>query len=444
MEKEEYFPRKKLFEDAQDLISTFYSTGDYFSEQVSNYESMLSRSGETDEFYYALYLLSTLSNVNDLIKIVERIIRNMNMFRVRRKVTSIEDFAGEMDIEEYIKKNHVEKVTPREFPSIIKYSTFQLPEYQLTLYILKRCEDIYHSIFTFLGDNTKITAFKYAHKNYDRIQSRRVTLQRRYGISYDRRETYLSLKKNVIYRYKNRKIINDDYKRLMVVFERLISFGGLDFDSHESIEIFDHYDSFDDRLFEIWLIRQSSELISDKMGVKQSDIEYIPLFKARNENKFAVLIDNDTYRIEVLFQNRKKFMPKDDLKWYWNNDGKQEELGAIPDLIFLKYLKEAEEPVQIVLVDAKNRKWTFKEDMQRIKSEIVQQIYIHDNFISLFKDKYSSILVAHNVDEYQTRKYYHKDKAGYEINVISLDFKERNIKDSLNKYAEDLCGYLEM
>ncbi|NTW70636.1 MAG: hypothetical protein HGA49_00120 [Eubacteriaceae bacterium] len=444
MEKAEYFPRKKLFEEVQDLISTFYSTGDYFSEQVSNYESMLSRSGERDEFYYSLYLLSTLSNVNDLIKLAEKIIRNMNMFRVRRKVTSTEDFSGEIDIEEYTNKNHIDRVIPREYPSIIKYSTFQLPEYQLTLYILKRCEDIYRSIFAFLGDNTKISFFKYAHKHYDKIQSMKTILLRRYGISYDRRETYLTLKKKVVYRYNNRKIINDSYIRLMSVFEKIISFGGIDFDSRESIEIFDHYESFDDRLFEIWLIRQSAKLVAENMRVKDSDIEYVPLFKARNENKFAVSIDNGSYRIEILFQNRKKFMPRDDLKWYWNNDGKKEEIGAIPDLIFLKYMHGSKEPAQIVLVDAKNRKWTFRDDMQRIKAEIVQQVYIHDNFIALFEDRYKSILVAHNIEEYQTRKYNHKDKMGYEIDVVSLNFSEGMLTDSLKKYAADLFNYLEM
>lgn len=87
-------------------------------------------------------------------------------------------------------------------------------------------------------------------------------------------------------------------------------------------------------------------------------------------------------------------MPKKDLKWfYWTDDGKQDEIGAIPDLIFIRYADGSDDPEQIVLVDAKNRTWTFNH-MEPIKNEIVQQIYIHDNFITLFKDQFCSMLVA--------------------------------------------------
>lgn len=82
---------------------------------------------------------------------------------------------------------------------------------------------------------------------------------------------------------------------------------------------------------------------------------------------------------------------------------------------------------KIVLVDAKNRTWTFANDMQKIKSEIVQQIYIQDNFEDIFGEEYHSMLVAHNIEEYQSRKYNHKDHPKYEIDVISLDFSEHNV-----------------
>lgn len=138
-------------------------------------------------------------------------------------------------------------------------------------------------------------------------------------------------------------------------------------------------------------------------------------------------------------------MPKKDLKWfYWTDDGKQDEIGAIPDLIFIRYADGSDDPEQIVLVDAKNRTWTFNH-MEPIKNEIVQQIYIHDNFITLFKDRFCSMLVAHNIEALQTRKYYHKDKSGYEIDVISMNMKnERELNNSLEKYMEDLKNYLDI
>lgn len=445
MDKVEYFPRKKLFEESQDLVATFYSTGDYLSDNSSEYASMLTQENDKDVFYYCLYLLSMLSNTSDLLKLVERIVKSLNSFRLKRKVTSIEEFQGEIDIEAYISRNYIERVSPKEYPSVIKYSTFQMPEYQLTLYIIRRVEEIYHTIFRVLGDNEKVTSFKMAHKYCDRFKKNELILRRKYGIDYKSKESYSSLKKKVVYRYRNRKILNNDFKVLIQLYEKMLQFKGIDLNSTEALDVLDHYPEFDDRLYEIWLIRKSSEMLACSMGIDCGDIVYNPLFKARKNNEPVVTMPGNGYRIEILFQNRKKFMPKEDLKWfYWTDDGKQDEIGAIPDLIFIRYSDNAEEVAQIVLVDAKNRTWTF-DHIEPIKNEIVQQIYIHDNFITLFEERYCSMLVAHNVEALQTRKYYHKDKNGYEIDVISMNMlTDDELNISISKYIEDLCEYLEI
>lgn len=445
MDKVEYFPRKRLFEESQDLVATFYSTGDYISENVSEYATMLTKEDEKDEFYYCLYLLSMLSNTSNILRVIEHIVKGLNSFRVKRKVTSTEEFLGDIDIETYIARNYVEKTSPKEYPSIIRYSTFQMPEYQLTLYIIRRMENIYHAIFGVLGDNEKVTAFKMAHKYCERIKKNGLILRRKYGIDYRSRETYLSLKKKVIYRYRNRKIVNGDFKTLIQLFEKMLQFKGIDLESTETLDVLDHYPDFDDRLYEIWLIRKSSEMLAISMGIDKEEIAYNPLFKARKNNEPVVALPGPDYRVEILFQNRKKFMPKEDLKWfYWTEDGKKDEVGAIPDLIFIKYSAGRDDAEQIVLVDAKNRTWTFSH-MEPIKNEIVQQIYIHDNFIALFEDRYCSMLVAHNIEGLQTRKYYHKDKSGYEIDVISMNMEnEAELNNSLEEYAKDLKGYLNI
>lgn len=445
MDKVEYFPRKKLFEEAQDLVATFYSTGDYISENASEYASMLTQENEKDEFYYCLYLLSMLSNTSELLKVIEHIVKCLNSSRVRRRVTSTEEFQGEIDVESYIARNYVEKASPKEFPSIIKHSTYQMPEYQLTLYIIRRVEEIYGCIFKVLGNNEKVTSFKMAHRYCDRIRQNGAVLRRKYGIDYKSKETYLSLKKKVIYRYRNRKILNNDFKVLIQLFEKMIQFKGIDLFSSEALDVLDHYPEFDDRLYEIWLIRKSAEMLAYNMGIDRSAVTYNPLFKARKNNESVVCLRGNGYRIEILFQNRKKFMPKEDLKWYYLTDnGEPDEIGAIPDLIFIRYSDGNDEAEQIVLVDAKNRTWTFSH-MESIKNEIVQQIYIHDNFITLFKDRYCSMLVAHNIEALQTRKYFHKDKSGYEIDVISLNMENENMLNiSLDKYIEDLKDYLDI
>lgn len=444
MDKYDYFPTKRLFEESQDLVATFYSTGDYISETSSDYATMLSQEDIKDDFYYALYLLSMLSNTGSIIKLIEQIIKGLNSFRVKRKVTSTEDFLGDIDIEKYIERNYIEKVSPKEYPSIIKYSSFQMPEYQLTLYIAMSIESIYRELFRVLGSHDKVTAFKIAHKHCDHIRKDILVLKRKYGIDFRRKESYYSLKKKVIYRYRNRKIIDDKFKRLILLYERMLHFKGIDFDTSESLDILDHT-NFEDRLYEIWLIRKSTEYLADYLGIPKTDLVYLPLFKARKNNTAITTIETPDFRIEILFQNRKNFMPKKDLKWYFLTDsGAQEEIGAIPDLVFIKYLAGHNNPERIVLVDAKNRPWTLN-NMEPIKSEVVQQIYIHDNFISLFGDYYCSMLIAHNNESLQTRRFYHKDHSEYEIDVISMDMKDEvELNNSLDKYVQDLKEYLQI
>lgn len=442
MEKKEYFPRKKLFEDVQELVASFYSTGDCFTNQSSIYSSILSEDGIKDEFFFPLLMMSMLSGISNIIKLSDSIIRNMKNMRVHRKNTSLENLKGEIDIEEYVKRNHVERVTPKEFPSIISVSTFQSPEYQLTLWILKHCENIYKCIFMNLGPGNGISAFEKSHVNCEKLHSYSAIIQKKYGVAYGCRETYYALKKKVIYRYRNRKLLSHTFVDLMNHYERILKLKGINMDSPDALEIIDHSESFDDRLFEIWLIKQSVQIISKNKSIPQSNITYLPLYRARKNNTYSASISSADYRIEILFQNRKGFMPKEKLKWYYcGEDGKIKEIGAIPDLVFLKY-NSKDQLKKIVLVDAKNRTWTFADDMQKIKGEIVQQIYIQNNFEDIFGNEYHSILVAHNIEKYQSRKFNHKGYPQHEIDVISLDFSEHNLLSSLEYYGNDLCAYL--
>lgn len=446
MDKIEYFPRKKLFEESQDLIASFYSKGSYASEQIYEMSTMLNESNEKDYFFYCLYLLSMLSNANEIIKIVDRIIKNLNSNRRIKKVNSTEEFIGDIDIERYIQKNYVERVIPKEYPSLVKYSSFQLPEYQLTLFVLQNMETIIRAIYSNLEVDHSVSMFSEMDRYLIKIENYSNILEGRYGVKYQRRDAYIVLKKKVIYRYRNRKIVNQDYKMLMNYFERMLQFKGIDLNSKHSLEVFEYTPEFDDRLYEIWLIRKSAILLADKVGAAREEIKYTPLYLARKRSSCVVSIEpsNTDFRVEILFQNRKNIMPKKELKWYFLKDtGEQEEIGAIPDLVFLKYDLNNQDPTNIVLIDAKNRTWTL-DHPEPIKAEVVQQIYIHDNFISLFHDKYYSMLVAHNIDKLQTRKYYNKDHKDYEIDVISLDMNESEIINSLNVYITDLCTYLDV
>ena len=442
MEKTEYFPRKKLFEEVQDLVASFYSKGNsYLTEQSSIYNSMLSAEGIRDDFYYPLLLMSMLSGIGSILKYSDSIIGKMNNARVRRKDISLEEFKGDIDIEEYVKRNYIDRVKPKEYPSIVKESTYQVPEYQLTLWILKHCEEMYHYIFMYFEANKGVSVFDKSRDYCTKLHCYSSIMQKRYGVNYGTHETYYSLKKKVIYRYRNRKVLSRVYLELIYYYERILQLKGIDFTAPETLEIIDHSELFDDRLFEIWLIKKSAQLLADRCAVSYDEISYLPLYEARKRNTYSAAICTSDCRIEILFQNRKSYMPKEKLKWYSIINGEIEEIGAIPDLVFLKY-DSCGVRTKIVLVDAKNRMWTFSSSMQSIKNEVVQQIYIQDNFEDLFKDEYHSMLIAHNNVELQSRKFKHKDHPDYEIDVISLDFNEDSIKASLEFYANDLCSYL--
>lgn len=441
MEKAEYFPRQKFFEDVQELVATFYPKGDFLTENSLFYSSKLWNEGVKDDFYFPLLMLSMLSGTNHIISLSSSIVKNIKNTRIHRKNTSFKEFKGEIDVEEYIKRNHVEKAIPKVYPSTISISTFQIPEYQLTLCILKHCETIFQHLFHELGPEREVNMFEKAYRNCERLQRYSTLMQKKYGVHYGSRETYSSLKRKVMYRYRNHKLLCHTFHDLMNCYESILGLKGINLDSKEALEILSHSEKFDDRLFEIWLIKKSAELIAEKVSIPREKIEYSPLYQARENNTYAALIKLRNYRIEILFQNRKNFMPKDKLKWYYNENGKDKKLGAIPDLVFLKYDGGAN-PAKIVLADAKNRTWSFSGNTQNIKDEVVQQIYIQDNFRDIFDKEFHSILVAHNTEAYQSRKYKHKDHPEYEIDVISLDFTEGNLLASIERYGQDLCAYL--
>ena len=82
--------------------------------------------------------------------------------------------------------------------------------------------------------------------------------------------------------------------------------------------------------------------------------------------------------------------------------------------------------------------------MQNIKSEVVQQIYILDNFRDTFPNDYKSILVAHNINHYQNREFLYKDNKNYNINVISLDLRDEQLQESLNNLFIIINQYLHI
>lgn len=441
-EKLEYFPRKAMFEEAQDLIATFYSSSEKnFTEEKLDTATFLDEDGNVDTFYYNLLLFALISSLDGIIKLSSKIIRNIKFSKIIKKVNSNDEILGEIDIERYIQKNYVEKVFPKEYPSIVKMSTYQIPEYQITKYIMDQCALLLIKLFDILGYNryVKVGVFTKASREKNELERNSSSLRNKYGVNYRNSDSYLYLKKKVIYRYRNHKIIDKSYLRLMKLYENIFKFNGLNFDSDMSYEFFQVSPDFDDRLFEIWLLKKLSFNIAERSN---GMTKYTPLYKARESKSPAIIVEVGRIKYEFLFQNRVGLLDNEHLKWYFYENGKKNKIGAIPDIVVRKVEDGVDKPL-MVLLDAKNRTWNIPEDTARIKPEVVQQIYIQSNFTFLFEENFKSVLIAHNIRGYQKRIFRNLDNENFEISATSLDFRDSNyIKASLESLTDDLLNYL--
>ena len=441
-EKEIYFPRERFFVEAQDLISSFFSTGNYFTEEIEKTQSYLSAEGKQDDFFYSLLFFSLISNSKKLIQKYELVLKRMKSQRKKKISYSEEQINGDIDIDKYIQKNFIEKNERKIYPSIIHYSNYQLPEYQLSLLLLVYYESFLSFFLTKFKKESSSLFFKTAFSVLKRFSQIKIILQSKYGINYNNNESISSLIKKVEWRYKSKKIVEKHFLQLISLYREISSLKGIDFSSSFFLNYIKYDISFDDRLYELWLLKETINHLHKY--INNSDIRVTPLYEARRRNTASAMITSEDYDIEIYYQNRKHLLPKEELKWYWNRNGSKERIGAIPDIILVKKMKHQAAAPIIVLLDAKQRKWEFEYDMQRIKGEIVQQIYILDNFRNIFTDDFKSVLIAHNNSEFQTRKYFSEDNDNYIIDVISLNLNEDKINDSIIQYMNDIILYLQL
>lgn len=443
LDKIEYFPRDKFFIEVQDLVSSFFSKGNYFNNETSSFDSFLSTEKKSDnDFFNCLYLFSLISNSHILLNYLNEALKHMKSTRNKRVINSVDLINGELEIEQYIQKNKIEKNDKKIYPVIEHYSIYQQPEYQFALYITNNfIRLLERSIIPFKRMSDSLF-YKEAILLIRKLNKISLLYKNKFGIKIKAGETSSSLIQKIEFRYKNHKITNKIYLQLIQIYKKIMSLKGINFFSKIIIDYLKYNIDFDDRLYEIWLLRKIVENI--KIVNPNFKITYIPLFQARVEKKPCVFINSPEIDIEIIYQNRTQLLDTKKLKWYWINDGKEEYIGAIPDIAIRINFKNHENQNKILLIDAKNRSWEFDKNMQNIKSEVVQQIYILDNFRDTFPNDYKSILVAHNINHYQNREFLYKDNKNYNINVISLDLRDEQLQESLNNLFIIINQYLHI
>jgi hypothetical protein len=451
LDKLNYFPRRNIFEETQHLVASFFSAGDYQTDYDDITKSLLTDEADDENkaFYYSLFLLCLVANLEKTNKLIHKIIKSLRQHRREVHFFAEDLSSGELDIDRYIQLNKLVKNPEKQYPLKKMQTTFQVPEYQITAKIIANLLHLIEFSLKQIDVYQETAVIKETISLGKTLRQFQLVLKQRYKVSFSHKDTYIRLKHKVRKRYRNRKIINPIYNELIQLYESLLSLKGLAKLPINKIDFRMFNEKFDDRLFEIWLFYKVALFLGDRVK-KASGLKFYPLFKARKENLPAVEIYTDHETYQVWFQNRKRFIQHADIKWaYVDQAGRERSLDAIPDIVVIRINPaDQQNPPAIlgtpILIDAKNRSWDIEADFASIKPEITHLVYVWDNFKNLFHDEFKAILVAHNPDQYGERDFYHKDyKDDVRIKVMSLQLTEGNLTNIDSGYLNGFSMYLD-
>jgi len=250
-DKEIYFPRERFFTEVQDLISSFFSKGNYFTEDIQKSNSFLTNEESTqNDFYSSLLFFSLISNTSLLLQSYELILRHIRSQRKKRIVYSDDIIIGEIDIEKYIQKNRIEKNDRKIYPNIVHYSNYQLPEYKLALAIIIYYEHMLDLFIEKYRNESSSLFFKTAYSLIKKLNQIKINLQKKYGIE-NNNENIPSLIKKVEWRYKSKKIQDKTFLQIIRLYKDISNLKGIDLSSKIILDYIKHDISFDDRLYEL-------------------------------------------------------------------------------------------------------------------------------------------------------------------------------------------------
>ncbi|MFW6015975.1 MAG: hypothetical protein ACOCRK_06020, partial [bacterium] len=448
--------REMLFNDCIGIISTYFRKS---LKSLNNYKINIVNNeiGQTElnKFTNTLRLIYIISSIDNLKDIVRRIERRPS----KEREVVIENYVGEIrgtiDINSYIKGKYIKK-SPKTYPCRTYKNKFFLPENVLFMLGLinlydeiinieipkdklkdtqqKRIIDdtlnyIHSKIYNPIFKNSYLEAYKIYHTpNNDKIIN--------------------NLIKDIKYRYQQNIIFNSAYKNLIKFY---VSFGKKHFlhnlKENNLLKLYD--DTFDDTLFEIWLLNYISDILKEHFDFKL--VEDKSLLNYTEKPAIEMLAPNGK-RLKIYYQKSKDLVwgynanLKTNLTTTWSKYSTNQDYDILlqgnMDII-ITYEDAKNYPP--ILIDAKN---IIYENSNSVSQKVYKMIGHLDNFRE-FADRYNGrrgVLIFRSRNN-QSRTYedIYKSNDGATITIYSINpFVDKEIKmKNICTYILKEIGYLD-
>lgn len=419
-----YFPREELFKDVNYIISSYITRGNYLDNNYNSSNLSTSTNSKYEEIFPYLYASSLVTYLDSINKLLFNILKNINKNKKSKLHYYTNDIVGELDIDEYIQINKLERRIQTIYPCNNTYSTYQIPEYQYTLKcvdtLLQLSINTNKNLSRLIKNNYLDSIIEKKLREYIRIlykYKRRLT--KIYGIHITKKDSLKSLWTLVLNRYHTRKIIDNIYLDLHDTLNNILSIKGIDINNIYTKKIMSYNSSFDDRLFEIWCIDKIKNIIKHRLNINDSNIITNPLHKNLSDPIFKLFTPLFTY--ELWFQNGTSIFERSDLEWTYTKplSTDRKPMYIIPDITLIKKDIVSNTSKKII-IDAKNRNWDLN-SLGTVKDEIIKFIYIKENFKK--SEDFTGILISHNNTEHQFSYSHSRSNNNDVIGIASIKLK---------------------
>lgn len=445
--------REKLLSDSIGIISTYFRKS---KKNLKEYEIKIENVDfghkELRRFIKTLRLLYVISSIDLFKNIFLKIDRRPSKERKRQITNFYGEIQGNLNINEYIKQKNITK-SPKEYPCDIYIEDHYLPENILFAYVIYSLYDELVSLEIPKGTIQKKIVDETLDFLHRRIYSSRLKHSMKKALNIFGSSNSDSIINNIIeevkLRFRRKLIFNKAYMSLIEFYNKYTKRSFIQTHTINTLKLYD--ESFDDKLFEIWLL--------DKIG-KCFEKEYN--FRLKNE-EISLMNRLKEPVIELYVPNKKKlklyFQKSCGLVWGKNNDLDQEfqttwnkynadkndddKLKGYLDIIITYDDAKTYPPI---MIDAKN---ILYRNNSNVSEKIYKMIGHLDNFKD-FTEKYNGrrgILIfrkkENDLSEDFEELYYSSD--GGTITIFSInpffDSYRNKIKAICKNILEEI-GYL--
>ena len=437
MDNNQFLEKQLIFlyndPDFLNFISNYFSSYD-----VSEVSNNVVASSNIQEIDWKIFLRILLANIETVSEALAKIEKNISFSYDEKRIISSGGIKGKLLVDEYVKNKTMVRL-PKEYPCLIKEKSFNTPENEYIMFIVKALSE---KLFELLENLEKLTK-----GNETEIQLLRETLDyyealsRRYPFNNItcvdiRTRAFPPEKINSVYtRLAKGKIRNAyAYQSLFEWYEKFLQHGFAWLNT-ETVNMIIYDEQFTNKLFEIWCLYKIIQKFKTDFGMTIIDENALC---PGLENYVCKLLTIDGAFVEVYYQKGKGLYWDDQYKqnWHYIRSKRNGDLIGIPD-ISIKYIGETE---NITLIDLKNRVRSGGDNSE----EIYKVIGYFSNFSAYLKDKYDSefknqavLIFRNDIDSFVEEL---ESDSGESILVVSVA-AEKSIDLCENQFKE-ICRYV--